>query len=67
MLFATEIYAICPFTNELKKYRGPNVEAIGTSDAYVQLAARGIQYATVTGAIIREENGSIAEGSKLLN
>lgn len=59
MIFRTELQAIDPADGELKTFRGPNVEAIGISDAYFVLERLGIKYCTVLGAILTDGNNNL--------
>lgn len=67
MLFMTTFQAIDLRDGQLKTFRGPNIEAIGASDARFVLDKMNLHYVKAEGAILRDTDGSNYEAQKLFN
>jgi hypothetical protein len=67
MMFMTTFRAIDTRDDELKLWRGPNIEAIGFSDAKFIRDQKGWFHLVIEGAILTDTGGNNIEGMKLLN
>lgn len=59
-IYTTKIKAICPFTNKLRTYFGPNVQGNTIEEAQQYCEENGIGYCKVFQELVKE----VSSGSK---